>query len=74
MMRLVVEKVLASGERLAQLELAEPLEEPGSDKRDGRKESFVRRFVSSRKSSEETKNIDDINNANSEGNITSKEI
>ena len=59
--------------RKSQLELVEPLEET-SDKRDGRKESFVRRFVTSRKNSEETKNIEDINNANSEGNITSKEI
>ena len=59
--------------RKSQLELVEPLEET-SDKRDGRKESFVRRFVTSRKNSEETKNIEDINNANSEGNITSQEI
>ena len=60
--------------RKSQLELIEPLEDPSSDKREGRKESFVRRFVSSRKNSEETKNTEDINNANSEGNITSKEI
>ena len=56
--------------RKSQMELIEPVEDP-SDKR---KESFVRRIVSSRKNSEETKSIDDINNANSEGNVTSKEI
>ena len=54
--------------RKSQMELIEPVEEL-SDKRDGRKESFVRRIVSSRKNSEETKNMEDINNANSEGNI-----